>query len=453
MIPNGSTHIDLVELETFYGKNQGYIDHNMVVLVIQYFHLFVVEKVEKSVPVLQDLNKYDLYGYCIQVADLIALKTFQNFPKDRKDLLQSILVTFVIQPIFLKFFSLSEGEKQQCLLYRGMLEPGQPITYASLIFYDHYKYYYFPDATIALLEFIYLCKKRVRKDFLQDVFRSDTYPSLQRYLSKTIDPNVPRTLLHIYEKFSGDYSETSKEVQVVLKKMQAYLAYLRVHTNDTVKANSQMNPLWLMLEGTNPLISVFPHAAIIYTKEMEARNAEKEAKEKADEAMRVLLADEPKASKSGKKPIVKPSKGKEKELKESLPTLVESTIVSAFAPTPTLTPTPALTPVPERSSCSIRDGAPITPYTNAVFEKAMKFCVEQSQVGMTIDPSSLPIVRKARAFGDLPTKHLVYGVSLLILLNETLYNTESRRMISRLLQGPMLEQDDMRKREIGRAHV
>lgn len=437
MISQTSNDINLVELESFYEKNQSNIDRTMVVLILKYLHLFIILKVENDLPVLQDIRKYDLYDYCKQVADLISIKTFRNFPKDKKDLLQYILITFLIQPIFLKFSSLNDSDKQQCLLYRGMLEPGQPITYASLIFYDHYKYYYFPDATIVLLEFLYLCKKRVNIEILNRTFRDDSYPSLQNYLAPTLNTDVPKTILQIYNKFSLDKINSPRQKSIIMRKLENYLEFL--HENSTDYASEiKSKPNWMLLEGINPLETVFPHAAIIKEKEAKESEAIANAKQKANLAMQSLLANEPsiKPSKNKRKTVAKSLSSKDKHVSE----VAESTI--ARTPT-TIHPTPVL----EKTSCSIRDGAPINSNTNAVYEKAIQFCVEQSQIGASISPESLPVARSSRALGDLPTKNLVYGVSLLIVLTETLYNDESRRMLSRFIHGdgPVLNKDEMRK--------
>jgi hypothetical protein len=69
-----------------------------------------------------------------------------------------------------------------------------------------------------------------------------------------------------------------------------------------------------------------------------------------------------------------------------------------------------------------------------MYKEAMLFFLESEQVGIQIpNPESLPILENVS--NECPTKKSVYGISLLVALNEILYHDYYREQISKLLPG------------------
>lgn len=383
----------LEEQESLYVVNRETIlEKSIRILIINFFLSYVSRT---------DYQKYNIQAYCSDVANLILGRSFTKH-KD-KDFIKSLLIQFFILPIFQKYEQLNETDKRNVIHYMHKDPP--VLTYGSLMFFDHYMYYYFPDASMTLLEALYLLKKGISTKNLQAYFTPSANPSLQKYLRKEITRDSILRIITIYEQNRTFVEDKDKELGKITSKIHNYVG---MYESLFGEIQESVDEVKFTLEPMTQ--ERFPRTSAIIAQ--------------AKKALREFMSTE--------KPVLKEKKGKKigkpqdrvyaKE--ESNDEERKESVVYPFS----------ISPPDTMWTCFTPSKLPSNDTTSLVYNEAMLFFLESGKVGIQIpNPESLPVL--ASVENEFPTKKAVYGISLVIALNEILYNDYYRVQISNLIPG------------------
>ena len=387
----------LEEQETLYAANrETIIDKSIRMLIINFFLSYVARA---------DYTKYNLQAYYVDIVNLILAR---SFPKHKdKECLKSILIQFFLEPLFQKYEQLDKDDTRNVIQYMHKDPP--ILTYGSVMFFDHYMYYYFPDASMTLLEALYLLKKGIPAKNVQSHFVPSADPSLQKYLQKEITRDAIFQLVVIYEQNRTFVEDNDKKLATIAQKIQNYTTMYEALFGELHESTYEAK---YPLEPMTP--ERFPHTSAIV--------------EQAKHALREFMTAET------PKPFAKEKKGKrqERQEKKAKPSVKEESN-HAEPVQPTIYPF-SLSPPDSMWTCAVNTNVPSNERTSLVYTEAMLFFLESGKVGIQIpDPDSLPTLTDPA--NELPTKKAVYGISLVIALNEILYNDYYRGQISKLIPG------------------
>jgi hypothetical protein len=101
------TNYSILEQEHFYARNHDTIDQDMRKLILNFFVSYV------SRP---NYSQYHLPSYCFDIANLILKRSFPpNLAKKDQSLIQYVLITFLILPIFQKYEQLQPMDKEDVI--------------------------------------------------------------------------------------------------------------------------------------------------------------------------------------------------------------------------------------------------------------------------------------------------------------------------------------------------
>jgi len=387
----------LEEQETLYAANRETIlEKSIRMLIINFFLSYVARA---------DYKKYNLQAYYLDIVNLILAR---SFPKHKeKEFLKSILIQFFLEPLFQKYEQLDEDDKRNVIQYMHKDPP--ILTYGSVMFFDHYMYYYFPDASMTLLEALYLLKKGIPAKNLQSHFVPSADPSLQKYLRKEITRDAIFQITVIYEQNRTFVEDNDKKLAPIAQKIHNYITMYESLFGELHESTYEAK---YPLEPMTP--ERFPHTSAIV--------------EQAKKALREFMSAEKPT------PFVKDKKGKRqgRQEKKTKPAGKEESN-NEDKVKPVLYPF-SLSPPDSMWTCAVATKVPSNERTSYVYKEAMMFFLESGKVGIQIpDPDSLPTL--ADPANELPTKKAVYGISLVIALNEILYNHYYRGQISKLIPG------------------
>jgi hypothetical protein len=288
-------------------------------------------------------------------------------------------------------------------------------------------YYYFPDATIACFEALYLLKKGIPEKNLERLFQPNSSSSLQAYLSPEITKDCILRILTIYEdnrEFLPEPEpgvESSLSLRKINTKLRNYIAFYESKFGSLDSTEEYVGEVKFAMEPMSP--QRFPHTSLIL---LQANIARKE-----------WLAAESEPRLKPTKPFGKKGKGAKATGKVAAKT-VETTVEKPKAEEENLpkdVPLPfSIHPPASMWTYFVPSKLPSNRNTAFVYSEAVRFFVETGVVGQAIPiPNALP-VRNIDSTG-LPTKRAVYGISLMIALNDILYSEVSRERISKLLPG------------------
>lgn len=382
----------LEEQETFYAANrETIIDKSIRMLIINFFLSYVARP---------DYKRYNLQSYFLDIVNVIMER---SFPKHKdKEFLKSLLIQFFIAPIFQKYEQLDEADKPNVIQY---MHKGPPaITYGSVMFFDHYMYYYFPDASMTLLEALYLLKKGIPAKNLQSMFVPSKDSSLRNYLQKEITRDAMYQIALIYDQNRTYVEDNDQKLASIALKIQNYENMYESLFGE-IKETTE--------EAKYPLESMSPARFPITAATME----------QAKLALREFMSAEKAKSKEKKTKVAKPEK-KKTNVSTNEEEETKQPIVYPFS----------ISPPDSMWTCAVQSNIPSNEKTSVTYKEAMLFFLESGKVGIQIPyPESLPNL--AIEANELPTKKAVYGISLVIALNEILYSDYYREKISKLLPG------------------
>ena len=384
----------LEEQESLYAANrETVIEKSIRMLIINFFLSYVARP---------DYQKYNLQAYFLDIANLIMER---SFPKHKdKEFLKSLLIQFFIAPIFQKYKQLEEADKSNVIQYMHKDPP--TITYGSVMFFDQYMYYYFPDASMTLLEALYLLKKGIPAKNLQSMFVPSKDPSLLKYLKKEITRDAIFQIVLIYEQNRTFVEDNDQKLAKIAQKIHNYITmYESMFGEVKETAEEAKYPLESMTPARFPIT-----AAIV---------------EQAKKALQEFMSAEKAKPKEKKTKVAKPEKKKKTvSTNDDDEEETKKPIVYPFS----------ILPPDSMWTCAVQSKIPSNEKTSLTYKEAMLFFLESGKVGIQIpDPELLPnLVIEAN---ELPTKKAVYGISLVIALNEILYNDYYREQISKLLPG------------------
>jgi len=392
----------LEEQESFYAANRETVmEKSIRMLLIHFFLSYVARK---------GYAKYNVHAYSSDIANLILTR---SFPKNKdKEFLKSLLIQLFILPIFQKYEQLDETDKQAVIQYMHKNPPD--LTYGSVMFFDHYMYYYFPDASMTLLEALYLLKKGIPAKNIQSRFVPSTNPSLQTYLRKDITRDSIARIVTIYEENRTFVEDNDQKLANIASKLNNYMVMYESlfgeHHEVTDEVKFTMDPMSK---------ERFPHTSAIVAQ--------------AEKALYEFIHSEKPApkGKQGKKPEKKQGtfvKEQEQEKVNDHENEEEGNNTSRDVVLPF-----SVSPPDTIWTRCVPSNVPSNDATSLVYTEAMLFFLESGKVGIEIPhPESLPVLGSAN---DLPTKKAVYGISLVIALHDILYNDYYRGQISALLPG------------------
>ena len=410
-----NTEYSLEEQETFYTFNHQEIEGSMRILLINYFLTYVARK---------DYKKYSISAYCSDIANLILERGYKK-NRANKEFLKFLLIHFFILPIFQKFEQLSEEEQGYVLQFMNKESPIQ--TYGPVMFLDHYMYYYFPDATMTFLEALYLLKKGIPEKNLQSLFQPQTSSSLQKYITPGFTADAILRILNIYENNRTYIAEgNTLEMAKISTKIKNYILLFESQFGEmeyeptdeetpykikTIEESEVKYTMDTMSPGRFPITSTI------------IQQSEKASKELLEANMPV-----PK-EKKGKKPVkaVKKKAETEDEEEEDEEEEEEKTSIPF-----------SVLPPESMMSYFVPSNIPGNEKTTFVYTDAIRFSTDIGKVGQPIlQPKNLPITNVKPLPGELPlpTKKAVYGIALIIAINDSLYSEDSLEKISKLIPG------------------
>ena len=381
----------LEEQETLYAANrEAILEKYIRILIINFFLSYVSRK---------NYQTYNLESYCNDIANLILSR---SFPKHKdKEFLKTLLIQFFIVPIFMKYEQLEEADKENVAKYMHKDPP--VITYGSVMFFDQYMYYYYPDASMTLLEALYLLKKGISSKNLQAYFAPSMDSSLQKYLRKEITRDAIVRIMIIYDQNRAFLEDGDEKLAKISTKLNNYEAMYESLFGEIEDVKDEVK---FTLDTMTP--ERFPHTTSIIA-----------------QAKKALQAFE-----TAEKPAPKEKKGKKPEKKQGKKTVKEEEDEETDGPIFVYPFT--ISPPDSMWTCAVPTRIPSNEKTSLVYKEAMLFFLESDKVGIPIpNPEALPTLAPT----EFPTKKSVYGISLVIALHDILYSDYYREKISRLLPG------------------